>query len=152
MNTDKVKEMMDACYRAKRILDMQPKLPKDVLPSYIRFLEAVIELNSIKENVKISDIGDYLKIPRPGATRTISAMEGIGLLKKNAAEHDGRITYITVTDEGEKVYQKFNIEYFTELSRRLENVISMDEACTMIETIDKLYKVMEKGRNIINEQ
>ena len=79
-------------------------------------------------------------------------MEGIGLLKKNAAEHDGRITYITVTDEGEKVYQKFNIEYFTELSRRLENVISTDEACTMIETIDKLYKVMEKGRNIINEQ
>lgn len=151
MNTNKVKEMMDACYRAKRILDMQPKLPKDVLPSYIRFLEAVIELNDMKENVKVSDIGDYLRIPRPGVTRTISAMENIGLLRKTAAKHDGRITYITVTDEGKRVYQKFNIEYFSELSRRLENVISMDEACTMINTIDKLYKVMEKGRNIIDE-
>lgn len=151
MNTNKVKEMMDACYRAKRILDMQPKLPKDVLPSYIRFLEAVIELNDTKENVKVSDIGDYLRIPRPGVTRTISAMENIGLLRKTAAKNDGRITYITVTDEGKRVYQKFNIEYFSELSRRLENVISMDEASTMINTIDKLYKVMEKGRNIIDE-
>ncbi len=152
MNTNKVKELMDACYRAKRILDMQPRLPKDVLPSYIRFLEAVIDLNSIKENVKISDIGDYLKIPRPGVTRTINAMESIGLLKKKSSEEDGRVTYITVTNEGERVYQKFDIEYFTELSRRLENVISMDEASTMIETIDKLYEVMEKGRGIINEQ
>ncbi len=152
MNTNKVKELMDACYRAKRILDMQPRLPKDVLPSYIRFLEAVIDLNSIKENVKISDIGDYLKIPRPGVTRTINAMESIGLLKKKSSEEDGRVTYITVTNEGERVYQKFDIEYFTELSRRLENVISMDEASTMIETIDKLYEVMEKGRDIIDEQ
>ena len=36
MKSEKVKEMLDSCYMAKRILDMLPKLPEGVLPSYVR--------------------------------------------------------------------------------------------------------------------
>lgn len=32
MTSEKVKEMLDSCYMAKRILDMLPKLPEGVLP------------------------------------------------------------------------------------------------------------------------
>ncbi|WP_317990110.1 hypothetical protein [Faecalibacillus intestinalis] len=31
MKSEKVKEMLDSCYMAKRILDMLPKLPEGVL-------------------------------------------------------------------------------------------------------------------------
>ena len=44
MKSEKVKEMLDSCYMAKRILDMLPKLPEGVLPSYVRYLETIIEL------------------------------------------------------------------------------------------------------------
>ncbi|MFQ9372477.1 MAG: hypothetical protein ACLR18_09285 [Faecalibacillus intestinalis] len=43
MKSEKVKEMLDSCYMAKRILDMLPKLPEGVLPSYVRYLETIIE-------------------------------------------------------------------------------------------------------------
>ena len=39
MKSEKVKEMLDSCYMAKRILDMLPKLPEGVLPSYVRYLK-----------------------------------------------------------------------------------------------------------------
>lgn len=38
MKVEKVKEMMDACYKAKRVRDMLPELPEGVAPSYIKFL------------------------------------------------------------------------------------------------------------------
>ena len=41
MKTEKIKSMMDACYEAKRILDMLPKLPAGIAPSYIRFLDRI---------------------------------------------------------------------------------------------------------------
>ncbi len=37
VTTDKIKEMMDACYMAKRVRDLLPELPKGVAPSYIHF-------------------------------------------------------------------------------------------------------------------
>lgn len=32
VTTDKIKEMMDACYMAKRVRDLLPELPKGVAP------------------------------------------------------------------------------------------------------------------------
>ena len=54
MKSEKVKEMLDSCYMAKRILDMLPKLPEGVLPSYVRYLETIIELEE-----KSSSPGSY---------------------------------------------------------------------------------------------
>ena len=55
MTSEKVKEMLDSCYMAKRILDMLPKLPEGVLPSYVRYLEAIIELEE-KNQITVCDI------------------------------------------------------------------------------------------------
>ena len=52
MKSEKVKEMLDSCYMAKRILDMLPKLPEGVLPSYVRYLETIIELEEKNQKVK----------------------------------------------------------------------------------------------------
>lgn len=40
VTTDKIKEMMDACYMAKRVRDLLPELPKGVAPSYIHYLDS----------------------------------------------------------------------------------------------------------------
>ena len=75
MNSEKVKQMLDSFYMAKRILDLLPQLPQGVLPSYIRYLEAIIELEQQNKKVKISDVSDYLNLPRPGMTKIIHTME-----------------------------------------------------------------------------
>lgn len=145
MKSEKVKEMLDSCYMAKRILDMLPKLPEGVLPSYVRYLETIIELEEKNQKVKVSDVSEFLNLPRPGVTRTINAMEEKGYLKKETAKHDGRVTYVTVTKEGKMIFEKYNKDYFQKLALCL-NHVSNDEADCMIQTIEKFYEVMCEGR------
>ncbi|MGN0355261.1 MAG: MarR family winged helix-turn-helix transcriptional regulator [Muricoprocola sp.] len=145
MKTDIVKEMMDACYLAKRIRDMLPELPSGVAPSYIRFLDVIHKLERQNKRVKISDISDELNLPRPGVTRTVKEMEAKGYLKKFSSDEDGRITYIAITDEGERLSDKYNRKYFEQLSEYLDCISEEDAQC-MIDTIKKVYEVMYERR------
>ena len=145
MTTDKIKRMMDACYLAKRIRDMLPELPEGVAPSYISYIDTVHKLESRGKKVKISDISDTLNLPRPGVTRTVKEMEAKGYLKKIPSSEDGRFTYISVTEAGEKLSEKYDKNYFGELVKYLDD-ISEEEADGMINTIEKLYQVMHERR------
>ena len=74
MNEDKIKRMLDACYLAKRIRELLPELPEGVTPAYIQYMDVIHKLKKKSENVKVSDISDYLKLPRPGVTRTVKEL------------------------------------------------------------------------------
>ena len=67
MTTKKIKEMLDACYQAKRIREMLPPLPQGVMPSYIQYLDAIQKLEKKDIHVKVSDISDAMNLPRPGS-------------------------------------------------------------------------------------
>lgn len=146
MKIEKIKEMLDACYMAKRIRDMLPKLPDGVAPSYIRFMDTIQQLEIQYGKVKVSDISEVMNLPRPGVTRTLKEMEAKGYLRKIPSDEDGRITYIALTDAGEKLSEKYNKQYFSELSKHLDD-ISEQEADYMICTIKKIYKIMLERTN-----
>ena len=148
MKPDKIKRMLDACYKAKRIRELLPKLPKGVAPAYIQYMDVIHHLQKGTEHVRISDISDYLKLPRPGVTRTVKEMEEKGYLKKISSEEDGRVTYIRITDMGEQLSVKYDRDYYNWLSRYMDE-ISEQEADCMIATIDKFYKVMSERRKNI---
>ena len=145
MNSQKTKDMLDSFYMAKRILDLLPELPEGVLPSYIRYLERVIELQETHEKVKVSDLSSALNLPRPGVTRTVNSMVEKGYLNKMSSKEDGRVTYIEISDKGMALFEKFNKEFLNDLSSSL-NHISVKEADIMIETIEKFYQVMCERR------
>lgn len=86
MNEEKIKRMLDACYLAKRTRELLPELPEGVTPAYIQYMDVIHKLQEKKERVKVSDISDTLKLPRPGVTRTVKEMEKKGYLTKYASE------------------------------------------------------------------
>ncbi len=141
MKIEKIKKMMDACYMAKRIRELLPKLPEGVTSSYIRYLDVIHQLECRNGRVKISDVSTMLNLPRPGVTRTVKEMEAKGYLKKIASEEDGRIMYITITDAGEKLSEKYNRQFFGSLSESLGDISDADADCT-IRTIEKIYEIM----------
>ena len=145
MNSQKTKDMLDSFYMAKRILDLLPELPEGVLPSYIRYLERIIELQEVHEKVKVSDLSSALNLPRPGVTRTVNSMVEKGYLNKMSSKEDGRVTYIEISDKGMDLFEKFNRDFFKDLSLSLSH-ISVEEADIMIETIEKFYQVMCERR------
>ena len=81
MTNEKIKRMLDACYQAKRIREMLPPLPNGVMPSYIQYLDVIQSLQKEKKDIRISDISDAMKLPRPGVTRTVKEMESKGYLQ-----------------------------------------------------------------------
>ena len=137
--------MLDACYQAKRIREMLPPLPEGVMPSYIQYLDAIQKLEKKDIHVKVSDISDVMNLPRPGVTRTVKEMEKKGYLSKIASPDDGRVTYISITEEGWKLFRKYDENYFGELSADLSDISEEDADC-MIRTIAKFYQIMCERR------
>lgn len=146
MQNRTIKRMFDACYQAKRIREMLPPLPSGVRSTFIQYLDVIQMLEKEDVSVKISDISDVLNLPRPGVTRTVKEMEEKGYLQKSASSDDGRVTYITMTEQGRMLHEKYNAQYFDMLAPYMD-VISEKEAENMIQTIEKFYQIMCERRN-----
>ena len=145
MTIELLKKMMDACYQAKRIRDMLPPLPKGVTSSHIQYLDVIEALQAQGIQVKISDISDKLGLPRPGITRTVKEMEQKGYLKKITSSEDARVTYLTLTDSGKQLSQKYNQQCFEILSYYMADIPESDIQCT-IRTIEHFYDIMCERR------
>ena len=145
MRIETLKKMFDACYQAKRARDLLPPLPDGVTSSDIHYLDAIQILEKQEIHVKVSDISDTLKLPRPGVTRTVKEMEKKGYLTKYASEEDGRITYVFITEKGEELSDKYDKNYYSRLLKYMDH-FSEEEADCMISTIEKFYKVMSERR------
>ena len=100
--------------------------------------------------VKISDISSALNLPRPGVTRTVGEMEDKGYLQKSASAEDGRVTYLTITEQGRKLSQTFNEQFFAQLAPMLGDISDEDAACT-VRTIERMHRVMSERRGRIDE-
>ena len=146
MTNKKIKRMLDACYQAKRIREMLPPLPEGIMSSHIRYMDMIQELQKQNDHVKVSDLSGVLNIPRPGVTRTIKEMEKKGLVQKISS----RVTYLSLTEHGKELSEKYNENYFNELLPYLD-AISDTEADCMIRTIQKFYDIMCE-RSIQNDR
>ena len=151
MITRNIKHLLDAFYQAKRVRELMPALPKGVTPAFIHYLDTIAALQQQGVRVKVSDISDALHIPRPGVTRTVKEMEAKGYLTKSASPDDGRVTYITATEAGRQLWDKYDTQYFSELLPALRDIPEEDAAC-MIRTIETLYQVLAERRNNVGKQ
>lgn len=145
MRPEKIKRMLDACYLAKRIRELLPELPEGVTPAYIQCLDVMQTLLGQRERVRVSDISEVLNLPRPGVTRTVKDMEKKGYLRKYASEEDGRVTYLAITQQGQALWEKYDLHYYSRLAPHLSD-ISEEEADCMIAAIQKFYAVMKERR------
>ena len=145
MTIETIKAFLDACYQAKRIRELLPALPKGVTPAYIHYLDIIETLEKRGVRVKVSDISDALNIPRPGVTRTVKEMQDKGYLQKIASVEDGRVTYLTVTEQGKALSRTHNEQFFAELAPLLAGISDDDAACT-VRTIEQIYKIMSERR------
>ena len=96
-------------------------------------------------SLSCSDISVALALPRPGVTRTVKEMEAKGYLKKTASEEDGRVLYLSITEEGKNLSEKYNERFFNALAPSMEVIPEADAEC-MIQTIEQLYQIMCERR------
>ena len=141
MTKDKIKQVLDACYQAKRVRDLMPKLPNGVTPSHIHYLDTIRELEGKQDRVKVSDISDALGLPRPSVTKTVKDMESLGFVEKETSENDARYVYLRTTKTGRELIDTYVDEYFDDLGADLADITD-DEADAMIKLVERLHEVM----------
>lgn len=151
MDVALIKQLLDACYLAKRARDLLPALPDGVMPSYIQYLDTIQKLEAQGLQVKVSDLSDALGLPRPGVTRTVKEMEAKGYLNKQISAQDGRVTYLSLSEAGRQLSREYDADYFRSLSPYLEGISDADAECT-IRTIEAFYQVMYERRTSLENR
>ena len=146
MTIELIKQLLDACYLAKRAREMLPALPEGVTSSYIQCLDVIQKLQTRGIRPKISDLSDALNL-----TRTVKEMERKGYLKKQVSSADGRVTYLFLTENGQALSQKYNTDYFSQLLPYLDNISEEDAACT-IQTLEKFYTIMCERKDSLEKR
>lgn len=145
MNNRLIKQMFDACYMAKRTRDLLPPLPDGVQPSYIHYLDCMQELEKKGKQVRISDLSEFLNIPRPGVTRTVKERKQRAIFRKWLRRTTARVTFLTATERGESCIRNITRNISNGLLPYFDS-ISEEEAETMIATIEKFYQIMSGRR------
>ena len=138
MNETQAKKVIDALEKAEKIADNRPALPKELLPSYLRLIDIIYQLSK-EGQVRVSDLSSTLKQTTPSITRSLIAMEKLGLIQKNYSEQDKRVVYVSLTKKGNEVYFFYVERYYKKLADRLSKYDS-NELNTMISVIDDLFE------------
>lgn len=149
MDIKTAKDMLNACYTAKRIRDLLPELPSGVSFFYINILDIIIHKEDNNEKVKVSDISDITGLTKPGITRAVKEMESKGYVTKTQSELDGRIVYISSTQSSRELFHKYDIEFFSKLVEVMDKVKSDDIDIT-VRTINQVYDLMSDSKITLN--
>lgn len=142
MHVEIVKNLIDACFTAKRITELTPPLPTGMVPRHNNVIDKIHELSQTKAHVYISDISRQLNTTAPSITKLVGQLEGMGYLVKIFDQEDRRYVSIKLTDKGESHYYAFIETYHKELAELMEDM-NGDDCLSAVDTINRLYSKMK---------
>jgi DNA-binding MarR family transcriptional regulator len=62
--------------------------------------EQVIEALATRETMSMSELAEILRVRPPTASKTIARLSTLGLVERRAAEGDGRVVRVALSEEG----------------------------------------------------
>lgn len=65
-------------------------------------LQVIFSESGEKNGIRISDLAAHLQISSPAVSRMIKGLEDKGFVERKRDKKDRRITYVSLTDQGEK--------------------------------------------------
>ena len=71
MTQEKLKQFLDACFDAKRLIEKLPDLPDGMKPRQVHVLDAVNEIQKKQGFCRVSDISSYMNTTLPSITKLV---------------------------------------------------------------------------------
>lgn len=152
MNSNMVKELFDACFLAKRVLQMLPSLPEGMVPRHIHIMDAVHQLADEKEKVYVGDVSALMHCTTPSVTRLIGELEALGYVTKTGVPGDKRHVAVGLSKKGEDFHSRYVAAYHGMLADALSDLDDGDcRAVTKVMTAmhDRMRRVTKEfsGQN-----
>lgn len=144
MTEQKLKELLDICFIAKRITETMPDLPNGIKPRHIHVIDAIHELGQGGKEVRVSDISKRLGITMPSVTKLINELAAMNAVLKYETDGDKRSTLLQLTGKGLQYEKKYVMDYHAMWAANMAE-ISNEEVLTAIHVIKTLQQNMPEG-------
>lgn len=141
MKEENVTELVGACYEAKRVVELMPRLPQGMKPSHIHVIDIIHQLQEKGGPVRVGDIAAAMHVTNPGVTRLVNELVGLGAIAKAQSNEDKRVFTVSLTELGRKYQRDYLERYHRELAERLSDV-SDDDVRTMARVIHDAFLAM----------
>ena len=104
MTTTALKQLLDSCFVATRVIETLPELPPGMKRRHIHAVHTLQEQNG---SCRVSDVSVRLNVTLPSVTKLVQELESRGLLEKRADSRDGRVILLVLTPEGETCFRRY---------------------------------------------
>jgi DNA-binding MarR family transcriptional regulator len=116
---------------------------------------AVTVLNSSGRDARsgaeysVSDISEMLDVTRPGITKVLGDLDGMGYITKTRDTTDSRVVYVSLTEKGWRLYRAAVEDYHQQLSKVLAEISDEDvqSVCDIIHRAMELISQDTANRN-----
>ena len=143
-----MKQLIDACFLAKKVTELTPPLPGNMVPRHNNVIDAIYEMSQTQEQVFVSDVARRLGTTAPSITKLVSQLEKMGYVRKIPDPGDRRFVALELTPAGKDHYERFVRSYHAELAEALSD-LDEEQCRTAVKTIELLY---EKMQTCVNRQ
>lgn len=141
MNDAQMKQLLDACFLAKRITERMPPLPAGIKPRHIHVIASIAEHG--ENAVRVSDVSSALDVTTPSVTKLLNELEAAGAVRKEAGREDRRVVGLRLTELGESYYRTYVLEYHSRIMAALSS-LSDEQIRTATQTIERLYRAVDQ--------
>ncbi len=145
MKKENVSELIGACYEAKRIIELMPKLPEGIKPGHIHVIDIIYQLQQTNGSVRVSDIAAALHVTNPGITRLVNELVEMKTVEKIQDREDKRVFTVSLTLQGEKYHKKYLEEYHNKIADRLKGISDKDIK-TAAYVMHEAYRMISDGK------
>lgn len=141
-----LKDLIDAMRLAGRVPNEMPELPKGMTPSYIHILDIIHAYEKEGKDVRLSDIAKEMNTALPGITRSIKAMEKLGVVERRKNSEDHRDVHMYLTEKGRSYFEVYVKGFYSELSFHLSKM-KEEDAQNAIRVIRELSEAVNDVRS-----
>jgi Transcriptional regulators len=145
MDKKLIKDFHDACYYAKKIVDMIPAPPDGLAHHFLHIITAIHTLGETTENVRIIDVASRINLSRGTVSEYIHELSEKGFVTKRPAPNK-RNVYVKLTDKGGRYYADYVEQYHDTLAHIFSGVNTNDMLIT-IRTIQQAYYLISQERS-----
>lgn len=148
MDTLLTRAFLDACHKAKRIIKYLPPLPDWMTPRQVKVIDTIHQLSQSQENVRISDVANFLEGTMPSITRMIASLEEHGAVEKRPDTTDKRTHFLVLTPYGEELYEYYIERFHNHVAQVFADIddVDMNTAITIINQAEGILK-NDLGKN-----
>ncbi len=122
-----------------RQMDIESQLP-------LAWYELLLELvRSPSGRVRMHELADSLTVSRSALTRFIDRVEKAGLVARESSSEDRRGTYVVLSDEGRKTFERVAPMHLQALERHFARHFTDQEAFVMRNALAKVAVATKRG-------